>query len=523
MPYSNSTVSSARPIGQIALHAMIGVPLPLPATRSYIVAGARRTHQQPAFTEEYYPSQYAPENTIIGNLRFALRYEPLDLGICYAALIALGSEALTDWVRAEPTGAYSRRAWFFYETLTGDTLDLPSAQSGNYVDALNQKLHFIAAPVNSPRHRVRNNLLGTMDLCPTVRRTHKLEAMIALGLDQETRRLTAQYAPETLARAVRFLYTKETRSSFAIEGETPSPIREERFLQALRALNDFDPTDKAALIALQASIVEPRYAAQDYRELQNFVGETTRHYGQYVHFICPRPQDVPILMKGWMALTKRMLYVPHPFSLAESNSISPGKHLLHGLDPVIAAAVSAFAFVFIHPFEDGNGRLHRFLVHYVLHRLNFTPSDLVFPISAAILRHRTLYDAVLEAFSKPILTATDWEFTVDQEIVVKNDTLHLYRFFDATLQAEYLYDRIAETINEDFKEELDFLTVYDAAFTAARNIVEMPDRRAALLVRLCLQNGGRLSQNKRKQFAELTDAEIAAMEEALSSILPRPQ
>ncbi|MCW3096963.1 MAG: Adenosine monophosphate-protein transferase [Chthonomonadaceae bacterium] len=498
-PNSNPIFSSALPIGHLALHAMIGSHLPLPAVRSYIIAGARRTHQESTFTEEYYTPQYAPEPTILGNLRFALRYEPIDLGILYEALIALGRDALTDWIRAEPTGAYSRRAWFFYEMLTGDILDLPAVQTGNYVDALNAKLHFVASPVNSPRQRVRNNLLGTSDLCPTVRRTRRLEAMIAMGLDQEARRLTAEYAPETLARAVSFLYTKETRSSFAIEGEAPSPVREERFLRALRSLASFDPTDKVALIELQGSIVEPRYAAQNYRDFQNFVGETTRRYGEYVHFIGPRPQDVPALMTGWMALTERMLHAP--------------------LDPVIAAAASAFAFVFIHPFEDGNGRMHRFLMHYALHRRNFTPPDLIFPISAAILRRRSLYDATLEAFSKPVLDATDWEFTDDQGVFVKNDTRNLYRFFDATQQAEYLYDRIAETIREDFKEELEFLSMFDAAFTAVRNVVEMPDRRAALLVRLCLQNGGRLSQNKRKQFPELTDEEIVAMEAALAPLL----
>ena len=499
-PFPKSVLSPALPVGQMALHAMVCPHLPLPAVRSYIVAGARRTHQEAMSTEEYYTPPYAPEETLVGNLRFALRYEPLDLGILAAALSAMGREALTDWVGAEPTGAYSRRAWFLYETLTGDLLDLAPVQSGNYVDALDPKFHFTAAPVNSPRHRVRNNLLGTSDLCPMVRRTRKLEAMIALELDQEARRLTAQYAPETLARAVSFLYTKETRSSFVIEGEVPSPAREARFLRALRSLDSFDPGDKSALIALQGGIVEPRYAAQDYRDFQNFVGETTRRYGEYVHFIAPRPQDVPALMRGWMALTERMLHAP--------------------LDPVIAAAVSAFTFVFLHPFEDGNGRMHRFLMHYALHRRNFTPPNLIFPISAAILRQRSRYDTVLEAFSKPVLEATDWEFTADHGIHVKNDTCSLYRFFDATPQAEYLYDRIAETIREDFKEELDFLTVYDAAFTAVRNVVEMPDRQAALLVRLCLQNGGGLSQNKRKQFPELTDTEVAAMEAALAAILP---
>lgn len=31
----------------------------------------------------------------------------------------------------------------------------------------------------------------------------------------------------------------------------------------------------------------------------------------------------------------------------------------HGFDPVAAVALIAFGFVYVHPFEDGNGRLHR--------------------------------------------------------------------------------------------------------------------------------------------------------------------
>lgn len=43
----------------------------------------------------------------------------------------------------------------------------------------------------------------------------------------------------------------------------------------------------------------------------------------------------------------------------------------------------------------------------------------------------------------------------------------------------------------------------------------MPDRRASLFVRLCMQNEGRLSAAKRQRFPELDDAEIAAMEAAV--------
>jgi hypothetical protein len=54
--------------------------------------------------------------------------------------------------------------------------------------------------------------------------------------------------------------------------------------------------------------------------------------------------------------------------------------------------------------------------------------------------------------------------------------------------------------------------VFDRAFTAVREIVDMPDQRASLFVRLCMQNRGRLSAVKRQQFPELSDAEIAQLE-----------
>jgi len=36
------------------------------------------------------------------------------------------------------------------------------------------------------------------------------------------------------------------------------------------------------------------------------------------------------------------------------------------MDGVIAAAILAFGLVYVHPFVDGNGRIHRYLIHHVL-------------------------------------------------------------------------------------------------------------------------------------------------------------
>ena len=111
--------------------------------------------------------------------------------------------------------------------------------------------------------------------------------------------------------------------------------------------------------------------------------------------------------------------------------------------PVVAAAVCAFSFVFIHPFEDGNGRIHRFLMHSILAKRGYTPPGVIFPLSAAILRDQRSYDEALESFSRPLFDFIDWRWTPERKIVVRNDTDRLYRYFDATAFAEYLFDRVA--------------------------------------------------------------------------------
>ena len=437
--------------------------------------------------------------SVVAHLRFALRHEPVDLGVLAAALKAVDPSDIEAWVRAEPTGAFSRRAWFLGEMVTGRTLDLENARTGNYVGALDSNRHIVAARRNSRRHRVSDNLLGGSGLCPTVRRTPQLAEAMRLRMDEAARSLIESYDPFLLSRAVSYLHTKETRSSFALEGETPSASRTARFVAALRTAPDFDPTDKAALIRLQGDIVDHRYAASDWRRFQNFVGTTVGGYREEVHFICPRPEDVPDLMDGWMALTRRV---------AEG-----------GVDPVAAAAVSAFSFVLIHPFEDGNGRIHRFLMHHMLARLGYSPPGLVLPVSAAILRDRRNYDAVLETFSRPLSEFIRCSWTADREIVVENETSDPYRFYDATASAEYLYDRVVETVGRDLGEELDFIAVFDRAFDSVRRIVDMPDRRASLFVRLCMQNAGRLSATKRGDFSELEEAEVVAMEAAVREVM----
>ncbi len=336
---------------------------------------------------------------------------------------------------------------------------------------LDPALHITATGVRVRRQRIIDNLLGNRGYCPMIRRTDRLNVAMQQQLAEEAKSIVEGVDPALLARAVHYLFTKETKSSFAIEGEVPSTDRTLRFVAALGRADHFDTGDKQAFVELQNSIVDPRYAQKDWRTLQNYVGQTASNYTQILHFICPKPEDVASLMDGMDA---------HGVARIEDGAV----------DPICAATITGFGFVFIHPFEDGIGRIHRFLIHHSLAKLKFAPQGLLFPVSAAMLRDPKAYDAALNAFSAKIMPKIDYDLDEQQQLSVLNKTDRLYRYYDATAQAEYLYEAVAETVRKDLREEIEFLEVFDKAMIAAQKIVDMPNARASLLVRSSCRTTG---------------------------------
>ena len=104
-------------------------------------------------------------------------------------------------------------------------------------------------------------------------------------------------------------------------------------------------------------------------------------------------------------------------------------------------------------------------------------------------------------------------------MTVTNDTADHYRYIDCTELTRITIDFIRETIESELPTELRYLTHYDEIRRKMRDIVELPDRVADLFVKLCRQNGGRLSKRKRElpEFTPLTDEEIAALEKVVSA------
>jgi len=190
-----------------------------------------------------------------------------------------------------------------------------------------------------------------------------------------------------------------------------------------------------------------------------------------------------------------------------------------GLDAVFAAAVLAFGFIYIHPFEDGNGRIHRYLIHHVLAQRGINPPGVVFPVSAVILERIDEYRRILEDYSRRLLSAIKWKPTEDGNVNVLNNTADFYRFFDATPHTEFLYACVQKTIEEDLPNEAEFLRRYDEFKERVGNIVDMPDRIVDLLFRFLRQNKGRLSTRARKgEFAELTARETERIERIFNDV-----
>jgi hypothetical protein len=468
---------------------------------SYVASWEHRktTTARDGRVEDDYPPAYTPGEGLVAQLEFALKYDGLDLGVFRSFFEAVDRDAwedeLTLSLRERKTGIYLRRIWYLYEAITGRSLDLPDAE-GAYVPLADPEAFYTAPPRRSRRHRVEDNLLGTVDFSPIVRRTPVLAAYAERRLADRAREVIAAYDDDALRRAVAWLYTKETKSSFAIEHEAPSPKRLDRFVQLLKLAPEVGRLEKRNLVDLQRATVDPRFANDGWREDQVYVGQNVG-YAQQVHFIAPRPgADLSGLMAAFLSAVERL----------EASD----------LDPVIVAAIVSFGFVFLHPFSDGNGRLHRFLIHRELSRRGFVPDGLIFPVSAVMLDRRAEYDAALETFSRPLMELLDWDIDHEGVVTVTNDSADWYRHFDATPLAEALYGWIDSTIETDLRNELAFLVRFRDARAAVRDVVDLPDNLLDLFVVLVLQNRGKLSSTKRTQkFRMLTDEEIAAMEEAV--------
>jgi Fic family protein len=477
--------------GYSALIHQYDLEVPLPESISAI----SKKHR--SYTEgkwQVFKTVQEPDQNLLGHLIFAFRYEGIDLLILKKLFETVEKSKIEAIVKDQPTGKNSRRIWFFYEWLMKDKLKVEDAQSGNYVEAIDPDIQYPGPKERSQRHRVWNNLPGNRDFCPMIRRTDILESFSSDELKKKVKDTIGKVHPDLLSRAAAFLLLKDSKASYAIEGEAPPENRAERWGKAIGQAGQKDLT-KDELLRLQEIVIEDRrFVNMGWRKEAGFVGLHNRTTGKPVpDHISAKWQDVPKLIEGLLKANK---------SLIESK-----------YDPVLAATLIAFGFVFIHPFADGNGRVHRYLIHHVLAKKEFSPKGLIFPVSAVILERIDDYKEVLESYSKPRLDHIEWEATPDGNVNVLNKTIDLYRYFDATKQAEFLYGCVEETVLKTLPEEVQYLESHDKMRKIIQEHFDMPDKDMENLIGFLRQNNGKLSKRAlNKEFEALSDDEVNMLE-----------
>lgn len=479
-------------IGYGAMIDALDLAVPIPRKLA-LISEKHRQYQTPEWS--VFTPRHKPQDTLYGNLVFSIKYEGINLLFFKKLFQKVGEQPIESLVQKEPFSQYCRKIWFLFEWLMQKKLKLPDLKEGNYVPLMDGKLQYtIGNAINSSRHRIRNNLPGTIYFCPLISKTEKLEKYIKEDLSEKIRGFVRNVHNDILLRTSAFLLLKDSKASFNIEGETPSNNRVTRWGKVIGQAGN-RPLSKEELIRLQQIVIgDSRFIKMGFRKEGGFVGEHDRITGEPIpEHISARWQNLEDLLDGLIETDSKL-----------------EKSKFH---PVLTAAMISFGFVFMHPFVDGNGRIHRYLLHHILAKMKFTPQGIIFPVSAAILEQIDDYRKVLESHSHPLLDFIEWKTTQDHSVEVLNDTTDYYIFYDATVQAEFLFDCIDYTIKEIIPEEVVYLQSYDQMKSWLDDNFEMPDKTVALLIRFLDQNNGVLSKRARNnEFKKLNEQEIQQIE-----------
>lgn len=218
-------------VGYGTLIDRLNLPMPLPNKLALISTKNRqyKTNQWIVLT-----SRHEPEDSLYRQIVFALKYEGINLLFFKKLFQKLPTEEVKMLVQIEPIGQYSRKIWFLYEFLMQHKLEIPDLNQGNFVNLIDEEIQYASpTPIKSSRHRINNNLAGTVDFCPLIFKTEKLENLLRKNNPDNIKIAINGFRKDILLRTSAFLLLKDSKASFSIEGETPNQSRAIRWGKAI--------------------------------------------------------------------------------------------------------------------------------------------------------------------------------------------------------------------------------------------------------------------------------------------------
>jgi hypothetical protein len=309
---------------------------------------------------------------------------------------------------------------------------------------------------------------------------------------------------DILMRTASWLTFKESRASFLIEQEADKTDRIQRFAHVIAkhcGLID-QPLSHNSLHTLQAGILGHEALGLGLRLSPVFVGQATMREN-IVHYIAPPFEAVPQLLSGLQAF----------------------EQATRGAEPLARAAALAFAFVYIHPMRDGNGRIHRFLINDTLMRDQALPAGVILPISASIMSSidfRGRYERTLEVFSRTFMQHYAASYRFGELVTYEDgarsnlvfdaytDALPAWRYPDLTEHVLYTAEVVAHTVRTEMADEARLLIVFQRAQERLKEVLEMPDQDANRIIRSLKENGWQISGKLQKIYPQLGDRELGA-------------
>lgn len=473
-------------VGYARLVEMLSLKVRELAKRSFISSTVAKKEDRQGST--LFPTAVTVVDTPVGQLEFALRHEDINMEVIAATVEKINPIELIDRLKQSPNGEYIRKACFFWEWLSGQKLDAGVAPTGKYIDLLSSDDFFVAKnPEKNSAFRLNNNVLGNPNFCPVVHRNAIPGAELLQELLQSVNSTIEDIGDEDIyQRAIRYFYLAETRSNFAIEREIPNAKREELFIGLLRRANKNQFLSEDWLVELQNAVVStPYFKAASYRLDQNRLNSD-----YLVEYFPPSPDDLRLLMSGW-----------EEFANDTSKEI----------DPLVKAACVSFGFVYLHPFDDGNGRLHRFLIHQMIAKTGLLPNDVVLPVSAVIQKKMFgEYEKVLQGYSRPVMDLWDYRWLGQETppVVLESANSFSYSYWNADNEVAFLHKAIKNTIDFEIPNEISFLKKYDRAFNEINQSFDLPSTVISTLIRQISSYDMQLSNRRRKQYADQIPIEI---------------
>ena len=457
------------------------------------------TRIEPMIDHIAVPASVAPDNEDpLSHLMFALKHEGVNLGILMAAFRQVPADDVVAQLRRTPSGSYARLAGYLWEQANNAELTGVETIAGASVNVFDPK-RYITGPIQrDSRWRVNFNGLGSIHYCATVERTPAINAGIASDLLGRANRYAAGLETLLRDRALAWAYLHETQDSFAIERELPNEGRARAFVALLQQAHERLPLDEDYLVGLQqATINNPLDRAVAFRHEQNWLLGPMRG-ANGITYLPPPPEVVGELMNELMGF---------------ANAVS-GR-----IDPIVAASVVSFGFVFIHPFMDGNGRLSRFLFHHGLCRSGALQDGLILPVSVAMKKHEADYLRTLQSFSRPAREywRVNWMGEDHYDFNFVGDPQYgLYRYWDATACVEFGFRMAEQALDTELRQETEYLMRYDAIVKKVNEQIDLRGSDLSTLVISALDNGGLVSKRRRDQFClRVPDAAFDLIEDVI--------